>query len=500
MRLVKHLVLPQLLVAVIFAIALAFFVLAFAQIASLTDEIQRDYLVDLEDEERLHRAAWDVEVAIRHGQAACEESQAREVEVNRIIRTAGDALAATLRTYPKGALDHLRRAADGYGSLVEKLTSGDTCARIAKLRSSHEGLALDEELTDAWIARVSAIRVAFAQRERETERVGVRAAVIGVALALVSSMSAATIALRTARGMTASLAQLAAHARRVGEGDFAPLPLLKGADEIRGLALDLDRMRGRLAEVDQLKQAFVASVSHDLRTPLARLREALALLADGATGPLNERQQRVVVLARIACEKEIRIVTALLDLSRVRSGQPLMRDAGCSVDQILRTAVADVAELAQDAGVILEVEATGESPRGDFDAMLVERALVNVINNAVAVSKPGQRVRVARGILEPDGGARSVRWVEIQIRDEGPGIDPALRERLFEPYGTRAVEAQSGTRRGTGIGLSIAREMVRAHGGELVLLDDGSAGATFCLRLPLDPPVDAGVGAKRRIG
>src|SRR5690349_20747858 len=99
-------------------------------------------------------------------------------------------------------------------------------------------------------------------------------------------------------------------------------------------------MRADLAELDALKQGFLASVSHEMRTPLGKIREALSLLADGTAGTLADRQRSVVDIARRACETEIRLVTTLLDLSRLRAGTLLRIDPRQRLDDALREAVA----------------------------------------------------------------------------------------------------------------------------------------------------------------
>jgi len=163
----------------------------------------------------------------------------------------------------------------------------------------------------------------------------------------------------------------------VGQGNFAPLTPVDGPLEVRELASELERTRARLAEIDQLKDAFVASVSHDLRTPLTRLRAALGLMADGTTGPLNEQQRRVIELARSACEREIRLVSALLDMSRVKSGKALRLEAGCLLDDVLLRAMEGMHGEADAAGVQLELEKEGALSPARLDAALIERAVAN---------------------------------------------------------------------------------------------------------------------------
>jgi two-component system, NtrC family, sensor histidine kinase GlrK len=211
-------------------------------------------------------------------------------------------------------------------------------------------------------------------------------------------------------------------------------------------------------------------------------------MADGTTGPLSEQQRRLVEVARNACEREIRLVTALLDMSRVKSGKALRREAGCLLDDVLLRALEDVRGEAEAAGVQLELETQGTLAPASLDAVLIERAVSNLLGNAIRASSRGQRVRLVRTITQegpPSHGTTSGSWARVVVRDEGPGVPPSVRERLFEHFFTSPVGGERSPP-GIGLGLPLAREMMRAHGGEVALLDEPGPGATFALWVPLE--------------
>ncbi|KYF60708.1 hypothetical protein BE04_43485 [Sorangium cellulosum] len=256
-------------------------------------------------------------------------------------------------------------------------------------------------------------------------------------------------------------------------------------------------MRRRLAEIETLKQGFLASVSHELRTPLTKIREAISLLEDGVGGgALSERQTRILHIARVACEREIRMVTTLLDLSRLSAGSPIRLQDGSSIDDLIRSAVRDEEAEARERGVSIEVETPGDVPPCSLDVALVERAVANLVRNAASVSKPGQRVLVRRELAEDTRGGRPGRRVTISVTDQGPGVPGEIRQSLFEEFKTQPV-ANSPKRVGIGLGLALSRKIARAHGGDLELDDHAAsadagagqdaraAGATFRLWLPL---------------
>jgi two-component system sensor histidine kinase GlrK len=257
---------------------------------------------------------------------------------------------------------------------------------------------------------------------------------------------------------------------------------VRGPREIKALWHDLERMRTALLATEQLKRTFLANVSHELRSPLARLSEALSLLTDGTCGALNVAQARLAELARRACESEVRIVTLLLDMSRLQSGLPIVGQQASDLDSLLRTAIADEQPGASGRGVQLELVAAPPAPVLRVDAPLVERAIANLVRNAISVSRRSQVVRVERKLTTV--GDR--RMVQIDISDQGPGLPAELSDQLFKLFHAARVPGVDRPA-GLGIGLPLAREVARAHGGDLALLYTSSSGTTFRFELPLSP-------------
>ncbi len=343
------------------------------------------------------------------------------------------------------------------------------------------------------MASTSELHDAVAKKDDEARRVGAAALSAGLASAVAALLLGLLVAQRLSRLVTEPLRALARVANRVGDGDFSTATTVQGPIELRTLGAELDRMRARLAELDALKQGFLASVSHEMRTPLSTMREALAQLGDGVGGPLNERQLRLVKLARRACEREIRIVSTLLDLSRLRAGGSLKFQAGSSVDEAVREAIDSETETAEQAGVTLEVDLEGEAPLSMLDLVMVERAVANMVRNAVGVSRPGQRVRVRRTLHTSHAG-RTGAFAAVTVQDEGPGVPAEIRRTVFDAFVTRAVGG-SPKDVGVGLGLALAREIARAHGGELELDTSVAQGATFHLWLSLSTSVPTLVAA-----
>nr|WP_246304828.1 DUF4153 domain-containing protein [Nocardioides thalensis] len=276
-----------------------------------------------------------------------------------------------------------------------------------------------------------------------------------------------------ALGMTAPLREMTAAARRMAQGDYDVRITPTSRDEVGELTRAFTTMSRDLATVDAQRRELVATVSHELRTPLAAQRAVLENLADGIGGADG------LDLAVRQAERLSQLVEDLLDLARVDAGKAPL-------------ATSDVALAGFLADVVADAEATGRDVRYDLD---VEPGLVvsadpgrlhqlvaNLLDNASRHSPAGGTVTV-RALREPGGANHYV----LEVADQGEGIAPADRERVFERFGT--VGATDGG--GTGLGLAIARWVTDLHGGSISFVDPapGATGARARVVLPLTPPV-----------
>ncbi|WP_447751138.1 DUF4118 domain-containing protein [Pseudomonas nicosulfuronedens] len=252
------------------------------------------------------------------------------------------------------------------------------------------------------------------------------------------------------------------------------------------LAEDLEAARLH-GETEQLRSALLASVSHDLRTPLTSMRGAIdSLLALGDAIPPPDRRE-LLESTRDEAERLDRYIQNLLDMTRLgHGGLKLSRDwvsPGDIVGSALNRLRAVVAPYR------VETRVPPELPLLYVHAALIEQALVNVLENAARFSPPQGRLRVA-----VEQGEEELRFL---VSDEGPGIPPAEREKIFDMFYTAARGDRGG--QGTGLGLAICQGMVGAHGGRITVEDgiDGR-GTTLVLHLPLQQqpdlePLDAAV-------
>ena len=232
-----------------------------------------------------------------------------------------------------------------------------------------------------------------------------------------------------------------------------------------------------LRNAERARSELVGNVSHELRTPIAAARALAETLEAGVDEP--EARERFHSRLTHELERLGEIVERLLRLSRLESRAEEFDVHAIEVTEMARVAVTRIRPVGDRAGVVLEV--SEEEPGGGGEVLADrERALevlTNLLDNAIRYSPPGGTVRVSLG---PVGRA-----VRFSVHDEGPGILPADRQRIFERFYTADRARGGGT--GTGLGLAIARHIVSRLGGEIWVADE-SPGATLCFTLPRVEP------------
>lgn len=267
--------------------------------------------------------------------------------------------------------------------------------------------------------------------------------------------------------------QLKASIQQLGLADLRPLPAISGPQDIVELGREIDWLRQRLQALEEQKLRFLRHVSHELKTPLASLREGVALLGDELMGSLNSRQRSIVgIMDSGSRDLQKRIEDLIHYSSMMRDATPL-----AATPQVLGDALDAVLgrqQLALDARHI-EVETQFSAPTLHAERGQLETVLDNLLSNAVKFSPEGGRILVKS---VPAGDA-----VEIWVCDQGEGIPEAERTRIFEPFFQGGRQPPS-TVRGSGLGLSIVRESLRAAGGDIEVVDHPSWPTCFRLSWP----------------
>jgi two-component system sensor histidine kinase KdpD len=235
-------------------------------------------------------------------------------------------------------------------------------------------------------------------------------------------------------------------------------------EELARTAVEAETLR----RSDEIKTAVLRSVSHDLRSPLTAIRAARDGLENPSLSLSEADREELQATMRAATDRLDRLVSNLLDLSRLESGAATARPELWTVDALVGRALETVGATAER----VEVALAAELPPVRADAAQLERALANLLENALGVS--------SRCLVEAEP---MLDEVVVRVTDDGPGLDPADLERIFLPF-ERGAAARRG---GSGLGLSIARGFVEANGGRIWAEARPDAGATFAVALPAAP-------------
>ena len=287
-------------------------------------------------------------------------------------------------------------------------------------------------------------------------------------LAFLFALASAALAIVIGGAVAGPIERLTRAAERVAAGERqAPLPEPRGK-EVRALTRALEQMRRELEERHAL-ETFVADLSHELKNPVAAIRASAEVLTEGAADD-PQTARRFALRIRESADKLQQLTQDLLSLARLEA-RGIEAPKAVDLATIGREAVEAHQSTAAARGVRLDLSRPEGAALVRGDAVWLRRALENLIGNAVQHSPAGSRVLVQV--------AAEAQGVTATVRDEGAGVDPAIRERLFERFATtRHGEG------GTGLGLAIVRAVAELHGGRAQLRESSSAGSVFTLTLP----------------
>lgn len=290
---------------------------------------------------------------------------------------------------------------------------------------------------------------------------------IGLLLVAIVMSGLASFAL--ARYVAGPMQRMREAGSALGEGDLdARLPrrLTRRRDEIGGLARDFNRMAERLSSMIHGQRQLLRDVSHELRSPLARIQVALSLAE-------RDDDPRHLERIRIESERLDALVGEILAYARLQHADTLEESAFDLVD-----CVTEIVSDARLEGRAREIDLTLEAPdrvHVTGDETMLRRAIENVVRNAVRHSPDGQTVAVR--LAQDDTGVR------LSVADRGPGVDPEELEYIFEPF-VRLSPGRSESGSGGGIGLAIARAAVERHGGRIKANNGKAGGLVITLTLP----------------
>lgn len=256
--------------------------------------------------------------------------------------------------------------------------------------------------------------------------------------------------------------------------------LLRSGQELALMNRESAGLRERLRSERSEREELLSVVSHELRTPVTVISGYNRLLLGEEVGPLTDEQRRFLEESGKSCRRLDAFIGNLLEASRAAKGDEILELGSGSMATVVENVASMFRPLLAEHGLTLTVNVEGEC-RARFDPLRIEQVLTNLVGNAVRYAGANGRIEIAAGPRRE--GERDL--VEVSVSDDGPGVAPEDRERIFRPYVQAGEESRAG---GLGLGLAICKRLVEAHGGRITLSEPEGGGSRFAFTLLTAPP------------
>ncbi len=228
----------------------------------------------------------------------------------------------------------------------------------------------------------------------------------------------------------------------------------------------------REKDIDRMKSEFISVASHELRTPMTSIKGSVDLILSGFAGEITSDAQELLEIAQKSCDRLIRLINDILDLSKIEAGQIKLNLARMDLTDIVQRSVRGVRQIADQAEVNLRVHRPSDLPQVEVDKDRIEQVVTNLLSNAIKFSPAQAEVRV--DLTAADG------WVQCAVVDAGCGISEKDVPKVFGKF-QQVGEKRKG---GTGLGLAITQALIQEHHGKIWIESKVNVGTSFIFRLP----------------
>jgi len=261
-------------------------------------------------------------------------------------------------------------------------------------------------------------------------------------------------------------------ARQLGQGDLSQRVHLKDKGEMSELAQAFNSMAGDLERAEQLRRNMTADVAHELRTPLSNLKGYLEAVRDGVKKPDSETIRSLEEEATLLS----RLIDDLQELSLAEAGELKLTRQSKNIGELIKKTVASEQAQAATKGVSISTDLPDKLPLVNIDSQRIGQVLRNLLENAIVHTGKGASITVAARQLD--------RWLEVSVTDTGEGIPPEDLPNIFERF-YRVDKSRTRATGGSGLGLTIAKRLVEAHGGKINARSEPGKGSCFSFTLPV---------------
>jgi two-component system sensor histidine kinase GlrK len=318
---------------------------------------------------------------------------------------------------------------------------------------------------------LDAVQVAIKERvasAAELGQVAERLSWIAGMFALVLGVLVAGLILRS---INDPLRRLMHGTRAIAKGQFWHRLPARGNDEFAELARDFNVMTERLGELDQMKKDFVSHVSHDLKAPLASIRQIMHLLLQEIPGSLNEQQKNLIQLSYNSAERLAAMVGNLLDVSRMEAGTMEYQMAAHDIIPLIKGVIEEFDVQAREKEIRFRLEFDQPCIFVECDRERIVQVIGNLYENALKFSPSHAEIVTRAG--QGKGGE-----ILVSVSDSGPGVPDGHKEKIFQKF-HQAKQGKKVAGQGVGLGLAICKTIVEAHRGQIWVEDNPSGGSVF---------------------
>jgi len=251
----------------------------------------------------------------------------------------------------------------------------------------------------------------------------------------------------------------------------------------RAAELLIEVMTEKGKEIDRMKSEFISMTSHDLRTPLAAVKESVLLLLDDVAGKVSPEQVRFLKIAKRNIDRLTDLISDLLDISKIEGGKMRLGIVSCDIKDLLEKTLRPFRIIASESSLALEQKFGGKLPKVKCDPDRIAQVIRNLLDNSIKFTPKGGKITVSCH--------RVKNVIEVSVKDTGIGIEKKDMPRLFARFG-QLDASLTRQRGGTGLGLAICKELVEMHGGEIRARSNPGKGSTFSFTLPVAKRAEKG--------
>jgi two-component system sensor histidine kinase GlrK len=396
------------------------------------------------------------------------------------LQNLGEARALPIGTREKALLAEITLQHEQHEALVEEtLKSLPAKARVS--RQDLEALGKKkEELVNAILRHLEGLKEISQQNNLrrfrelgEAQEASLQFIIYAGAATLVLILIISWI---VTRSITHPIGLLVDKTKEMAEGRYRGELEIKSPPEVARLNRAFNDMCEQLNKIDKMKSDFFSIMSHELRTPLTSIREGTNLLLEGVGGELIEKQRKLLGIISEESNRLIDLVNSLLDLAKMEAGMMPFHFAPVDISPVISIATQLMEPLLVTKKIHLDLDLPGTRTAVTLDNERIMQVIKNLLANAIRFSAEGGTIRIS---LKQRPG-----FLEVAVRDRGPGIPPDHLKHIFEKF--RQVELPGGlSPKGTGLGLAIVKQIITAHGGKVWAESEIGKGSTFFFTLPL---------------